>query len=135
MYNNQCVFKFAGQGLYDVTTEIRAAVAESGINNGMCNLFVQHTSASLCIQENADPDSKADLEEFMQRLVPFEKYFRHTCEGTDDMPSHIKSVLSEVTLSIPVIDGDLALGQWQSIYLWEHRDNPNQRKVMVTVWE
>ena len=124
-----------GKGLYEFTGQVAAWIRERGAANGLLTVLCQHTSASLVIQENADPDSKADLEEFMQRLVPFEKYFRHTCEGTDDMPSHIKSVLSEVTLSIPVIDGDLALGQWQSIYLWEHRDNPNQRKVMVTVWE
>jgi secondary thiamine-phosphate synthase enzyme len=123
------------RGLEDITREVAAVVAESGVAEGMCNVFVQHTSASLCINENADPTARDDLEAFLDRLVPEgAPYFRHTLEGRDDMPSHIKCVLTHVSLSIPVVGGRLALGTWQGIYLWEHRDRAPRRNVLVSVW-
>ena len=134
MYRRECVFEPRRRGLLEITPEISRRVRESGVRDGMCHLFVQHTSAGLCIQENADPTARADLEGFLDRLVPFQDWFRHTAEGPDDMPSHIKSVLTEVSLLVPVSDGRLALGTWQGIYLWEHRDAPPRRHVLVTVW-
>ncbi len=123
-----------GRGLHEITPDVRRAVRESDVDEGLCNVFVQHTSASLCINENADPTARADLEAFLDRLVPENlPYFRHTHEGPDDMPSHIKNVLTAVSLVVPVVGGDLALGTWQGIYLWEHRDRPGQRQVLVTV--
>lgn len=123
------------RGLHEITGKVAELVKKSGITDGMCNVFIQHTSASLCIQENADPTARGDLEAFFDRLVPEnEPYFRHTLEGPDDMPSHIKSVLSDVSLNIPVRGGRLALGTWQGIYLWEHRDRQHTRTVLVTVW-
>lgn len=125
----------ARRGLLEITGEVAQVVAQSGIDQGMCNIFVQHTSASLCINENADPTARADLEAFLDRLVPEDTpYFRHTQEGPDDMPSHIKSVLTDVSLNVPVRNGRLALGTWQGIYLWEHRDRPPSRNVLVAVW-
>ena len=134
MFRRECLFAPRRRGLLEITSEVRRVVAESGIREGMCNLFVRHTSAGLCIQENADPTAGRDLEGFLERLVPFEDWFRHTAEGEDDMPSHIKSVLTGVSLNVPVVDGRPALGTWQGIYLWEHRDRPPGRKVLVTVW-
>lgn len=122
------------RGLADITDRVARVVAASGVRDGMCNVFVRHTSCSLTIQENADPSARADLEEFLERLVPYCDWFRHTAEGRDDMPSHIKAALTATSLSIPVVDGRLGLGTWQGIYLWEHRDAPHQRAVLVTVW-
>ena len=123
------------RGLHEITPRVAEVVAGSGVERGMCNVFVRHTSASLCIQENADPTAREDLEAFLDRLVPEnEPYYRHTHEGPDDMPSHIKSVLTSVSLNIPVVDGRLGLGTWQGIYLWEHRDRPPRRNVVVSVW-
>ena len=110
-------------------------VRRSDVDDGMCNVFVQHTSASLTINENADPTARSDLEAFLDRLVPRnEPYFRHTMEGPDDMPSHIKCVLTDVSLTMPVAGGDLALGTWQGIYLWEHRDGTPSRRIVVSVF-
>lgn len=123
------------RGLHEITGEVARVVAESGVDSGMCNVFLQHTSASLCINENADPTARADLEAFLDKLVPEDlPYFRHTLEGPDDMPSHIKNVLTETSLAIPVSGGRLALGTWQGIYLWEHRDSASGRRVVVTAW-
>ena len=122
------------RGLHEVTAEVAAVVGESPVDSGMCNVFLQHTSASLCINENADPTARGDLEVFLDRLVPEdEPYFRHTHEGPDDMPSHIKNVLTETSLAIPVVDGRMALGTWQGLYLWEHREHGSARRVTVTV--
>ena len=113
------------KGLQDITESVARLVAKGGAGAGMCTLFIRHTSASLIIQENYDPSARADLETFMERLVPENaSWITHTLEGEDDMPSHIKSVLTQVSLSIPILDGKLALGTWQGIYLWEHRDRP-----------
>ncbi|MCP4453821.1 MAG: YjbQ family protein, partial [Planctomycetes bacterium] len=111
-----------GQGLYEFTTQVQQVVSEAQVIEGLCTVMVQHTSASLTIQENADPSAKHDLEQWLNRLVPeHDPHFTHTAEGPDDMPSHIKAVLTSTSLSIPISDGCLALGTWQGIYLWEHR--------------
>ena len=121
-----------GAGLHEITERVAAAVAADGLRDGLCTLFVQHTSASLTIQENADPSARRDLERWLDRLVPErDELFTHTQEGPDDMPSHIKAALTSTTLSIPVIDGRLALGTWQGIFLWEHRRHPRTRKLVV----
>lgn len=123
------------RGLHDITEHVARAVAKSRVERGMCNVFIQHTSASLTIHENADPTARRDLEAFLDKLVPEdEPYFQHTAEGPDDMPSHIKSVLTQVSLNIPVAGGRLALGTWQGIYLWEHRDRPSARSIIVSVF-
>ncbi len=123
------------RGLHEITSSVSAVVGASGVSDGMCNVFVQHTSASLIINENADPSARGDLERFFDRIAPEnEPYYRHTAEGPDDMPSHIKSVLTDVSLSVPVARGRLALGTWQGIYLWEHRDHPSARRILVSVF-
>jgi secondary thiamine-phosphate synthase enzyme len=123
-----------GQGLYDLTDRVQAAVTESEVAEGLCTVFVQHTSASLIIQENADPSARRDLEAWLGRLVPeHDPIFTHTAEGADDMPSHIKAALTAATLSIPIVDGRLGLGTWQGIYLWEHRRRGSSRTCLVHV--
>lgn len=122
------------QGLLEITEQVQEVVAASGTHSGLCTVFIQHTSASLTIQENADPSARRDLEEWMKRHVPEnDPLYTHTQEGPDDMPSHIKAVLSDVSLSIPVIDGRLALGTWQGIFVWEHRSRPHRRRIVVHV--
>ena len=119
-----------GRGLVDFTRSVNAWVAQSGFESGLLTLFVRHTSASLLIQENADPDVRADLDRFFARLVPDgDPLFRHVDEGPDDMPSHVRSVLTNVQLSIPLAAGRLVLGTWQGIYLWEHRTRAHRREV------
>jgi secondary thiamine-phosphate synthase enzyme len=121
-----------GKGLYEITGEVAACLAQAGIDEGLCTVFVQHTSASLCIQENADPSVRRDLEGWLERLVvEDDPHFTHTQEGPDDMPSHIKSALTNTSLGIPVVRGRLALGTWQGIFLWEHRDSAQQRRLVV----
>lgn len=123
-----------GRGLVDITNRIRDWVAETQAETGLCHVFIHHTSASLILSENADPDVCADLERFMARLVPDgDPLFEHTAEGEDDMPAHIRSVLTRSDLTIPVTGGQLALGTWQGIWLWEHRYQAHQRRITVTV--
>ena len=123
-----------GRGTYDISSDVQAAVQESGIGIGICHVFVRHTSASLMLCENADPSVRRDLETFMQRQVPDgDPMFTHTAEGPDDMPAHVRSVLTQSDLNIPVREGRCALGTWQGIYLWEHRTAPHARRVLVTV--
>ena len=123
------------KGLQDITEQVARIVAKGGVSNGLCTLFIRHTSASLIIQENYDPSARVDLETFMERLVPENaSWITHILEGSDDMPSHIKAVLTQVSLTIPILDGKLALGTWQGIYLWEHRDHPTPREVLVSVY-
>ena len=123
-----------GQGLHMVTAEIEAVVREAGLDEGLCTIIVQHTSASLTIQENADPSARHDLERWLNRLVEEDDpLYTHTAEGPDDMPSHIKSALTATTLGIPVAEGRLALGTWQGIYLWEHRRHGRVRTLVVHV--
>jgi secondary thiamine-phosphate synthase enzyme len=127
-------FSVPGQGLHEITREISGAVAESGVRDGLCTVFLQHTSASLIIQENADPSARGDLERWLCRLVPEnDPLYTHTQEGPDDMPSHVKAALTGPSISIPVVDGKLGLGTWQGIYLWEHRHFASQRNVLVHV--
>jgi secondary thiamine-phosphate synthase enzyme len=121
-----------GRGLYEFTGEVQTWLAGHNFQNGLLTLHLRHTSASLLIQENADPDVRRDLEHFFARLVPDgDPLFVHTAEGDDDMPAHIRTALTTVNLSVPVIHGLLALGTWQGIYLWEHRHAPHRRRVTV----
>lgn len=123
-----------GRGTYEITLEVEQIIARSGINTGLCHIFVHHTSASLVLCENADSSVRTDLEEFMAKLVPDgDPMFDHTMEGPDDMPAHIRSILSKMDLTIPVSNGKSALGTWQGIYLWEHRIHPHDRRITVTV--
>ncbi len=123
-----------GQGLHEITDLVRTVVADAGVEDGLCTVFVRHTSASLTVQENADPSARRDLEAWLNRLVPEgDALYTHTSEGPDDMPSHIKAILTQVSLSIPILNGTPALGTWQGIYLWEHRRSPHARRVAVHV--
>ena len=120
------------QGLLDFSEELNAVVNGAGLDEGLCTLFIQHTSASLLIQEGYDPSARRDLECWLNRLVPEnDPLYTHTLEGPDDMPAHIKAALTASSVSIPVLDGELALGTWQGVYLWEHRHQPGKRRVIV----
>jgi secondary thiamine-phosphate synthase enzyme len=130
----QLSFDTPGQGLHEITGKVAAVVDAAGIDEGLCTEFVRHTSASLVIQENADPTAKSDLERWLQRLVPEgDPFYEHDAEGPDDMPSHIKAALTAVSLSIPIQRKKLALGTWQGIYLWEHRRRGSRRDLVVHV--
>lgn len=123
-----------GAGLYEITDEVSSVVHAAEVDDGLCTVFLQHTSASLIIQENADPSAKRDLEAWLNRLVKEnDPLFTHTAEGPDDMPSHIKAALTATSLSIPIVNGSLALGTWQGIYIWEHRRRSHRRNVVVHV--
>lgn len=123
-----------GQGLHEFTSDVESAVKAAGLSEGLCTVFIQHTSASLLIQENADPSARHDLEKWLNRLVKEDDpIITHTLEGSDDMPSHIKAALTATSLSIPILDGHLALGTWQGIYLWEHRRRGDTRRVIVYI--
>ncbi len=123
-----------GAGLHEVSEEIAAVVARADVHTGSCHVFVQHTSASLLIQENADPSARADLETFFQRIAPEgAPWYTHTAEGLDDMPAHLRSALTRTSELIPVVAGRLGLGTWQGIYLFEHRHRPGRRRLIVTV--
>jgi secondary thiamine-phosphate synthase enzyme len=123
-----------GRGFYDITTQVQDQVTLSGVQTGLCTLHLQHTSASLLIQENADPDVRRDFERFFERLVPDgDRMFSHTVEGEDDMPAHVRTALTTVNLSVPIDKGKLTLGMWQGIYVWEHRREPHRRSVVVHV--
>jgi secondary thiamine-phosphate synthase enzyme len=123
-----------GRGFSEITREVADAVSASGVQTGLAHVFTAHTSCSLLISENADPAVREDLERWFARAVPDgDPLFRHDAEGPDDMPAHVRSILTGVSLSVPVHAGRLALGTWQGLYLWEHRVDPHQRKVQVTV--
>ncbi len=123
-----------GQGLYEITDDVIGVVHQARLVEGLCTVFIRHTSASLTIQENADPSARADLESWLNRLVPErDDLFTHTLEGPDDMPAHIKAILTAVSLSVPVVDGTLVLGTWQGIYLWEHRKRSHRREIVVHI--
>lgn len=123
-----------GRGLVDIGAQVQAVVARSGVATGLCNIFCHHTSASLLITENADPEVHRDLERFFARLVPDgDPLFRHTDEGPDDMPGHVRAALTQTSLGVPVRAGRCDLGTWQGIYLWEHRHAAHHRRVTVTV--
>jgi secondary thiamine-phosphate synthase enzyme len=123
----------AGRGFTDVTREVAGVVAESGVGVGLCSVFVQHTSASLVIQENADPAVLRDLASWMERLAPESDRYEHDAEGPDDMPSHLRGAVTRTGEVVPVSGGRPALGTWQAIYLWEHRAAPHRRRLVVTV--
>ncbi len=125
-----------GQGLYEFTREVEGFVKQGNADTGLLTVFVRHTSCSLIIQENADPDVRHDLKEFFHRMVPPSdssdmRWMRHTAEGPDDMPAHIKAALTAVSIGIPVVGGRLALGTWQGIYLFEHRQSPHRREIVL----
>lgn len=137
--NTELSIAVNGQGLYEITSDVAAVVESSGLNDGLATVYIRHTSASLVIQENADPAVQRDLEAFLARVVPEGDSgdnpapYTHVEEGADDMPAHIKSALTQTHLSIPIVNGRLALGTWQGVFLWEHRHRPNQRRVIVNV--
>ncbi len=123
-----------GQGLYEFTDQVEALVRQAKVESGLCTVFVQHTSASLCIQENADPSARYDLEEWITRFAPEnDPAFTHTAEGPDDMPAHIKATVTDCSLSIPIFESKLGLGTWQGIYLWEHRHRSHRRSILVHI--
>lgn len=123
-----------GKGTLEITGEVRRAIEESGIRNGVVTVFVRHTSASLVIMENADPSARRDLERFFEKLVPEDTpWFSHTLEGPDDMPSHIRMALTRTSETIPIHDGRMTLGTWQGIFLFEHRSAPHHREISLTV--
>lgn len=135
---NTFVLSTHGQGLYEFTREVARWVADQNVEQGLLTLFVRHTSCSLLIQENADPEVQTDLRNFFHRLVPpttdpSMSYLTHTYEGPDDMPAHIKAAMMPVSLNIPVMNGRLALGTWQGIYLFEHRNAPHERKIAAHI--
>ncbi|MFM7559648.1 secondary thiamine-phosphate synthase enzyme YjbQ [Cylindrospermopsis raciborskii] len=122
-----------GKSFQNITAKIAALVTESGVKTGLCTLFLRHTSASLIIQENADPDVLRDLANFMSKLVPEGNYYIHDAEGPDDMPGHIRTVLTRTSESIPINNGNLVLGTWQAIYIWEHREYNHNRDLVVHI--
>lgn len=122
-----------GKSLCNITTKIAAIVAQSGVETGLCTLFLRHTSASLVIQENADPDVLQDLANFMAKLVPESAPYIHSTEGPDDMPAHIRTALTHTSEQIPIARGELLLGTWQGIYIWEHRQRSHQREIVVHI--
>jgi secondary thiamine-phosphate synthase enzyme len=123
-----------GRGTYDVTRQVRGVVEKSGAREGLATVWIQHTSASLIVCENADPDVRRDLDAFFARLVPDgDPLFIHTAEGDDDMPAHVRTVLTQTSIGIPLADGELVLGTWQGLYVWEHRARAHSRKITVSV--
>ncbi|MEN9991741.1 MAG: hypothetical protein RLZZ224_1443 [Verrucomicrobiota bacterium] len=132
--NHQWSVATRGKGTYEITADVARFVAESGIRDGQVTVMVRHTSASLVIMENADPEARHDLAEFFERLVPEDTpWFTHTYEGPDDMPSHIRMALTRTSEVIPVMDGKMTLGTWQGLFLFEHRRSPHQRQIVVSV--
>ncbi len=133
-YTQQLVIRTKGQGLYEITDEVIGVLRKALVETALCTVFICHTSASLTVQENADPSAKRDLEKWLNRLVPEgDPLYTHTSEGPDDMPAHIKAILTQVSISIPICEFNLCLGTWQGIYLWEHRHGGHQRKVVVNI--
>ncbi len=124
-----------GRGFTDLTAKVNDFVKESGVRDGLCNVFLVHTSASLILGENADPSVRRDLETYFARLVPDgDPRYEHDAEGPDDMPSHIRAVLTQNSITLPVVDGELGVGTWQALYLWEHRQIPHERRLIASVW-
>ncbi|HET9109035.1 MAG TPA: secondary thiamine-phosphate synthase enzyme YjbQ [Steroidobacteraceae bacterium] len=135
MFRRELSVNTAGRGLTELTGDITAAVVASGVAEGLCNVFVPHTSASLLAGENWDPSVRRDLEAFMSRIAPEgDPRYEHDAEGPDDMPAHIRTMLTQSSIVIPVAGGQPQLGTWQGIYLWEHRTAPHRRRVVLTVW-
>jgi secondary thiamine-phosphate synthase enzyme len=127
-------FESPGRGTYELTADVQRIVRQAGVARGLCNLFIHHTSASLLINENADPAVHRDLDAFMKRLVPDgDPLFEHDDEGPDDMPAHVRCALTQTSISVPIAGGRCDLGTWQGIYLWEHRHAPHKRRITVTI--
>lgn len=135
MHRRELTIRTAGRAFMELTRDLAAIVRDSGVTDGMCNVFVPHTSASLLAGENWDASVRRDLETFMSRLAPDgDPRYEHDAEGPDDMPAHIRTMLTQSSIAVPVAGGELLLGRWQGIYLWEHRTLPHERRVVVTVW-
>ena len=134
MSHTQLEVETRGRGIVDITAQVQMLVGRSGVKMGLCHLFIHHTSASLLITENADPEVHRDLERFMARLVPDgDPMFKHDDEGPDDMPSHVRAVLTQTSIAVPVLAGRCDLGTWQGIYVWEHRHAAHRRRLTITV--
>jgi secondary thiamine-phosphate synthase enzyme len=134
VHHAQLEVRTHGKGLYEITDQIESKIGKCDTQNGTITVFIQHTSCSIVIMENADPTARRDLEEFFDRLVPEDAdYFTHDAEGGDDMPSHIRMVLTRSSETVPIVDGKMQLGTWQGIFLFEHRRAPHRRKVFVTL--
>ena len=135
VFQKSLTISTSGRGTWDITSAVQSIVSESGIDQGLCQIFIHHTSASLMLCENADPDVRVDLETFMARIAPDnDPDFIHVAEGPDDMPAHIRSVITQTGLTIPVVNGKIDLGTWQGIYLWEHRVRPHQRRITLSAF-
>ena len=133
LYQKTLEINTSPKSFLDITKDVQTLVSESGLDNGICNLFIKHTSASLVIQENYDPSVRQDFEAIFSILVPEDFPYIHSMEGKDDMPAHIRSALTSTSESVPVVNGKLSLGTWQGIYIWEHRDQRHIRKVTVSM--
>ena len=133
LYQKTLEINTAPKSFLDITKNVQALVSESGLDNGVCSLFIKHTSASLVIQENYDPSVRQDFETIFSKLVPEDFPYVHNMEGKDDMPAHIRSALTSTSETVPIVNGNLSLGTWQGIYLWEHRDQTHNRNVMVSM--
>jgi secondary thiamine-phosphate synthase enzyme len=135
MHRRELTVRTSGRGFFELTQEVASVVGSSGVTEGLCNVFVPHTSASLIAGENWDASVRRDLEAFMSRIAPDgDRRYEHDAEGPDDMPSHIRSMLTQTSIVIPVAAGQLHLGTWQGIYLWEHRTSAHERRLLITVW-
>lgn len=135
MHRRELAVRTSGRGFVEITRDLASVVRDSGVGDGICNVFVPHTSASLLAGENWDASVRRDLEAFMSRLAPDgDPGYEHDAEGPDDMPAHIRTMLTQSSIVIPVAAGDLQLGTWQGIYLWEHRAAPHERRLIVSVW-
>ena len=133
LYQKTLEINTSPKSFLDITKDVQTLVSESGLDNGICNLFIKHTSASLVIQENYDPSVRQDFETIFSKLVPEDFPYVHNMEGKDDMPAHVRSALTSTSESIPVVNSKLSLGTWQGIYIWEHRDQTHNRKVIVSM--
>jgi secondary thiamine-phosphate synthase enzyme len=134
VHHHEFELRTTGKGLYEITDDVQEAIDKCGVKNGTATVFVQHTSCSVVIMENADPTARRDMEEFFDRLVPEDAdYFTHDSEGSDDMPSHIRVVLTRTSETVPIADGNMHLGTWQGIFVFEHRRAPHRRRILITI--
>ena len=134
VYHDQLEVRTNGKNLYEITDDVQSKVDNRGVRDGTVTMFIQHTSCSIVVMENADPTARRDLENFFDRLVPEDAdYFTHDSEGSDDMPSHIRMVLTHTSETVPIVDGKMQLGTWQGIFLFEHRRAPHRRKIFMTI--
>lgn len=134
VHHDQLEVRTNGKGLYEITDDVQAKIDKARLRDGAVTVFVQHTSCSIVIMENADPTARRDLEKFFDRLVPEDAdYFTHDSEGSDDMPSHVRMVLTRTSETVPIVDGKMQMGTWQGIFLFEHRRAPHRRRVCITI--